>query len=477
MSIKPLRRVLLVCLLLPFLYFGTASATYFYHVHSDVAAFGGVAMRVLPEPSAQQRIVIFSPHPDDETLGCAGLIRQAVRAGARVWVVFLTNGDAFTMAVERQYREVRPQAEDYVRFASLRQQESRAALSRLGLPASQVRFLGFPDRGLMRLWDANWSPDAPYTSPYTRRSRVRDARSMAEGAPYCGNALLAALLEVLRDTAPTDVYVTHPSDDHPDHAAASAFVTRALDHLRAEGGPVGTLRYYLVHRGDWPLPQGLRPDLLLEPPAGMRGLNTHWQARPLSRDDVRAKRRALRAYASQTAMMGRFLTSFVRRSELFGEMREPTAPRIPDGRIRLDGDRREWGAVVPAVLDPVSDSLLRSLQQGGDVAAIYACRDTRNLYLGIAMYQSVARGLRVRMRLRYFGDPAAGEAGGRYNVSVAAPVLPLREGRGPHRDRDWVEVAVPLREIGYARRVAVSVDTRVAGLTVDRTGYRFLHVQ
>lgn len=36
--------------------------------------------------------VVFSPHPDDETLGCGGTIIKKRRAGARVTVVFMTNG-------------------------------------------------------------------------------------------------------------------------------------------------------------------------------------------------------------------------------------------------------------------------------------------------------------------------------------------------------------------------------------------------
>ena len=42
---------------------------------------------------SQQRILILSPHPDDETLGCGGLIHKAKSAGAEVFVQFLTVGN------------------------------------------------------------------------------------------------------------------------------------------------------------------------------------------------------------------------------------------------------------------------------------------------------------------------------------------------------------------------------------------------
>src|SRR5699024_5212280 len=42
---------------------------------------------------SQERILVFAPHPDDETLGCGGLMGKAKSAGAEVFVQFLTVGD------------------------------------------------------------------------------------------------------------------------------------------------------------------------------------------------------------------------------------------------------------------------------------------------------------------------------------------------------------------------------------------------
>ena len=68
----------------------------------------------------------------------------------------------------------------------------------------------------------------------------------------------------LRACRPTLVTVTHPAEDHPDHAAAAAFVTRALQELQSDPqdrvwASKTQLRYYLIHRGDWPMPQGAHP--------------------------------------------------------------------------------------------------------------------------------------------------------------------------------------------------------------------------
>ncbi|MEY9214151.1 PIG-L family deacetylase [Thermobifida halotolerans] len=42
---------------------------------------------------SRERILILAPHPDDETLGCGGLMRRAKDMGAEVYIQFMTVGD------------------------------------------------------------------------------------------------------------------------------------------------------------------------------------------------------------------------------------------------------------------------------------------------------------------------------------------------------------------------------------------------
>lgn len=37
-------------------------------------------------------VLVIAAHPDDETLGCGGILARHTNAGDRVWVLFLTNG-------------------------------------------------------------------------------------------------------------------------------------------------------------------------------------------------------------------------------------------------------------------------------------------------------------------------------------------------------------------------------------------------
>lgn len=76
------------------------------------------------------RVVVIAPHPDDETLGCGGLIHDLVEGGSQVQVVTVTDGEAS----HRSWPEL----------ASLRRREQREALGMLGVPASPT-FLGVAD--------------------------------------------------------------------------------------------------------------------------------------------------------------------------------------------------------------------------------------------------------------------------------------------------------------------------------------------
>jgi len=49
---------------------------------------------------ADQRVLILSPHPDDEVIGCGGLISKVKDAGGQVFVQFVTLGDTRDISVK-----------------------------------------------------------------------------------------------------------------------------------------------------------------------------------------------------------------------------------------------------------------------------------------------------------------------------------------------------------------------------------------
>lgn len=49
-------------------------------------------MSELDEKDLERTATVFSPHSDDETLGCGGTIIKKKRAGAKVKIVFIPDG-------------------------------------------------------------------------------------------------------------------------------------------------------------------------------------------------------------------------------------------------------------------------------------------------------------------------------------------------------------------------------------------------
>ncbi|MCW3097888.1 MAG: hypothetical protein JWL77_3506 [Chthonomonadaceae bacterium] len=473
-------------LLVPCVYFAGAGGAFFYRQRAVYAATGSVRLPEMPIPNRPDRLLVFAPHCDDETLGCGGLIQQTLAAGGSVQTVMLTNGDGFRTAVERQARTMRIGPQDYIRFAALRQDESHTALEALGVKPQNILFLGYPDRGLTALWDEHWSPDSPYASVFTHQERSPYANTFDPAARYCGHDLLADIKATLRAYRPTLVTVTHPADDHSDHAAAAAFVARAIQEMQAdpqESAWAGKmrLRYYLVHRGDWPLPQGSHPEAPLLPPVEMRTLDTRWESRMLTPAQTRRKAHSIALYPSQTEIAQEFLSAFARRTEIFGTLPEMRLATLPAGGTRLAADAQDWNRLPPVLLDPARDTMLRDLQGGGDIRTLYAYRTGEMLRLRLDTRQPISARFVYTIRLRAFGPSGETPAAdcvlrlgpNLAEASTGDKVQSQTDGRTLVAEMPWNALTKPLHGADI-RTLAVSVTTTLGAVEVDRTGMRFL---
>ena len=479
-------RAVALALALPPAFLGLFCLTTAYKIYASNEAVK--RLEAAAAPIAGQRILVFAPHPDDETLGAAGLMREARLRGDDVRVVIVTNGDGFRISASQEFHEISVPPKDFVRYAYLRQGEARTALGVLGIPADHVQFLGYPDRGLMAMWTTNWNPDKPVASAYTAADHSPYVDSPTLHAPYCGRSLLEDVKRQMRAERPTDVYVTHPSDDHPDHAATSVFVRTALEQLRMEGEPwarTARMHYYLVHRGDWPTPQGLHEDAALLPPGPMAALDTRWSALPLSHRDTQKKYAAIKRYHSQVEMSSRFLFSFARRNELFGTLNDangtPGLARVPDGRLRVDGNTDDWAGQTPVALDPAGDSVMRAFQSSGDIVRLFACRDSHNLYVRMDLTRPLSSQVAYTFTLR----PVV--AGSSQPPSQSFTITPGPAGQNsplpgiPGGAYAWrgglLEASLPLAAAGLAypppgETLYVMGETKFANVEIDHTGFR-----
>lgn len=88
----------------------------------------------MAENSLKRSAIVFSPHPDDETLSCGGTIIKKKKAGADVKVFFMTDGS-----------KSHPNLSSPQELAQIRANEARNACGLLGLAASDVFFLNYRD--------------------------------------------------------------------------------------------------------------------------------------------------------------------------------------------------------------------------------------------------------------------------------------------------------------------------------------------
>ena len=187
-------------------------------------------------------LVVVAPHPDDESLGCGGLIAQAVREGRTVRVVVVSNGCG---------SHPNSKAYPHDRLRDLREAETVAAMAELGLSSEHVHFLRLPDGGVP--------------------SEGADAEAAAD-----------RIADIAREAGASALFVTWRHDPHCDHTASAAIA--GLAQARLPG-----LAAYAYPVWGWTLP----PEREVGPaPEGYR----------LAVEDERtAKRRAVEAHASQVS--------------------------------------------------------------------------------------------------------------------------------------------------------------------------------
>ena len=187
------------------------------------------------------RTLILAPHPDDESLGCGGIIAALCAAGAAPVVVVLTDG-------ARSHPNSRLYPPERLRW--VRRAETAEATAALGLPPDALHFLDVPD-----------------------------SRAPTEGPAF--EAAVGTLAECAADC--TTILATWPGDPHCDHVAADSTA-------RAVAARTG-MRHLAYPIWGWTLAPDVHvPDSACGGVEGWRiDISGHLQA----------KRRAIGCYASQ----------------------------------------------------------------------------------------------------------------------------------------------------------------------------------
>jgi len=139
--------------------------------------------------------IIFSPHQDDETLACGGMIIKKSREGKEIYIIFLTDGrNSHKIAFNIQEN---PTPEE---IKEIRKKEAKEVAEFLGIEVKKIFFLDFED------------------------GTLKDNISKA-------NALVTKYLIKLK---PTEVFVPHQYDIHEDHSSTNTIVLSAIKELHLD---------------------------------------------------------------------------------------------------------------------------------------------------------------------------------------------------------------------------------------------------
>lgn len=154
------------------------------------------------------QVVIVAPHPDDEVIGCGGLIARLVAYGRAPHIIIITGG-------EGSHRGCCETSTDEIIHA--RRKLTRNALAILGVPDKNIHELNFSD--------GNISMDSEYVS---------------------------VLKDLLTKLAPDSIFIPHWGEGWSDHVKTAEIVKA----IKPEGAEVWEycvwMWYYNVWRGlDW----------------------------------------------------------------------------------------------------------------------------------------------------------------------------------------------------------------------------------
>lgn len=159
-------------------------------------------------------VVIVAPHPDDEVLGCGGLMQRLTAQGREVHIVFMTGG-------EGSHWNCCELPEEQIKDA--RRKLACQINPTLGIDISHLHFLNYPDGGISR-----------------------------------AHSEIECLKNLLDELKPTAVFVPHWGEGWPDHIQASSILKDIVKNDVNIYEYCVWMWYYNVWHLDWRHAQILR---------------------------------------------------------------------------------------------------------------------------------------------------------------------------------------------------------------------------
>nr|MBU1327674.1 PIG-L family deacetylase [Candidatus Omnitrophota bacterium] len=268
--------------------------------------------------SENDRILILAPHPDDEAIGACGVIEKALKKNAKVKVVCYTNGDSNELSFIVYEKRITFRKGEFLHMGEVRRRETIRAMVFLGVKPEDIIFLGYPDMGTLEIFTKYWGNVAPYKGLFTKVSKVSYREVMSTNAPYVGESILEDIEKIILDFKPTKIFVSHPGDVNRDHKSLYLFLQVALWDLEGKI-VVPQIFPYIIHIVRWPIPRGYYPELELKRPDPLANSDIEWHSLELTQEEIKTKHTVISYYKSQIQYNPKYLFTFCRRNELFGD--------------------------------------------------------------------------------------------------------------------------------------------------------------
>lgn len=420
------------------------------------------------------RVLVLAPHPDDETIGCAGVIQKALKNKNPVRVVFLTFGDnnEWAFLEYRKHPVIVPQA---VRnMGMVRHREALNAARVLGMSPGDLIFLGYPDFGTLGIWYRHWGQRPPFKSILTNAKAVPYTSAFRPGAAYKGEEILRDIKTIIKEFRPTKIFVSHPADHNPDHQSLYLFTKVALWELRLRSDP--SVLPYPVHCKEWPRPRGDHPKNPLVPPAFIED-KIRWYVENLDPQEITRKRNALKAHVSQYRSSASYLASFIRTNELFGDF-SPGKLHAPSGGPQLRLDTVPAHAQIPETLtDDARASFVgieeRSMRLDGD-SLVCSFRLSRPLaktigvtlsFFGYRQDTAFAQMPKIYIKIGPFKHAA-------YDQSSRLPKGAIEV----QRQAKTVNIRIPLKTLGMPTKILTNARTDLGAVSLDWVSWRTIEI-
>jgi LmbE family N-acetylglucosaminyl deacetylase len=426
----------------------------------------------MPEIQTSDRILILAPHPDDEAIAASGVIQKSLETGARVKVVYLTNGDANQLSFIVFEKKLIAFPRQFIHSGELRRKESIAGMKTLGLNEDNLVYLGYPDFGTLEMMYKYWGDSNAYKSHITNNSEVPYPECLSPGVPYRGESIVNDLKIVISDFKPTKIFVSSPVDLNKDHRALYLFTQVVLWDLwdKLETKPL--LFTYLVHSYSFPNPKGYRPLQELLPPQAIMGNEIAWSKLELSPGEVLKKYNAIQNYESQIKYKPSFLVSFARSDELFGQFSDISL----SSQNNIDIKDIKWQGV-----GLIHGSNFDSQYNQGLLGLSYAAAGN-NIYVKVGLKRLIDKDFGISIFLLGYSKSKDFSNMPKIHVIIGATGIKIMDKNvliSTSEDKLVYEgnsliIRVPLDDLGNPDYILSSAETKAHDIPLDATAWRVI---